>query len=204
MKSPALLLFLELEGVLVVGGSAKRALVMETVSAIARGDSQWRDHHELWQRLFAPEPVRQLKALHDQFQPLYCLTTDWTGFVDKATMLNVLRLSGLGFVAGNLHARWEIDKGLKALRRCEEIENWLRVHSDQQDQWVVLDTEVHGPGRQDWPEELLAFGVFCCADVGLTEFESEEIRMRFLQRLRFKSGDSGEEVTNVEPSGSFD
>ncbi len=181
MKSPAPLLFLELEGVLVLGGSTKKALVAETVSAIARGDSRWGDHHDLWQRLFAPEPVRQLKSLHDQFQTLYCLTTDWAGFMDKATMLNALRLSGLGFVASNLHARWELDRGLGAVRRSDQIEAWLRHHSDQHDQWVVLDSEVRGPDVLLWPEHMAAHTVFCCSDVGLTGFEAGAVRERFLQ-----------------------
>lgn len=122
MKTPAPLLFLELEGVLVLGGSKKRELVADAVSNIARGDSNWRDHQGTWEGLFAAEPVRQLKALHDQFQLRYCLTTNWTGLLDKAATLNVLRLSGLGFVASNLHARWEVDRGLGAVRRSDQIE----------------------------------------------------------------------------------
>lgn len=109
MKTPAPLLFLELEGVLVLGGSRKRELVADAVSSITRGASNWRDHQGTWENLFAAEPVRQLKALHDQFQLRYCLTTNWTGLLDKAGTLNVLRLSGLGFVASHLHARWDVD-----------------------------------------------------------------------------------------------
>jgi len=84
MKTPALLLFLELEGVLVLGASKKRELVADAVSNIARGDSTWRDHQGTWEGLFAAEPVRQLKALHHQFQLRYCLTTNWAGLLDKA------------------------------------------------------------------------------------------------------------------------
>lgn len=102
MTPAAPLLFLEFEGVLVLGGSAKMAFVTQAVNDIARGKSTWREHQEAWDGLFAAEAVRQLKALHDQFQLQYCLSTDWTGFLDKAAMLNVLRLSGLGFVASNL------------------------------------------------------------------------------------------------------
>lgn len=181
MKTPAPLLFLELEGVLVLGGSKKRELVADAVSNIARGDSNWRDHQGTWENLFAAEPVRQLKALHDQFQLRYCLTTSWTGLLDKAATFNVLRLSGLGFVASNLHARWEVDRGLGAVRRSDQIEAWLRHHSDQHDQWVVLDSEVRGPDVLLWPEHLAAHTVFCCSDVGLTGFEAGATRVRFLQ-----------------------
>jgi len=178
-KSP--LLFLELEGVLVLGGAKKMKLVVDAVSDIARGNSNWREHQATWEGLFAMEPVRQLKALHDQFQPRYCLTTDWTGFMDKAATLNVLRLSGLGFVASNLHARWEVDRGLGVVHRSDQIEAWLRHHSDQHDQWVVLDSEARGPDVLNWPENLAAHTVFCCSDVGLTGFEAEAVRERFFQ-----------------------
>lgn len=183
MKTLAPLLFLELDGVLVLGGSKKRELVADAVSAIARGNATWRDHHDIWENLFAAEPVRQLKALHDQFQLEYCLTSHWAGLLDKAAMLNVLRLGGLGFVASHLHVRWEIDRGLGAVRRSDQIEAWHRFHADQQDNWVVVDSDAHGPGVQDWADQLLGYVVFCCGDVGLTDFEVGEIRDRFLHRL---------------------
>ena len=182
MKPPALLLFLEFEGVLVLGGSAKRDMVADTVSDIARGNSTWRDHQVLWTNLLEAEPLRQLKALHNQFQLQYCLTTDWTGFLDKAAMLNVLHLSGLGFVAGNLHARWEVDQGHRAVR-TDQIKTWLHLNSDWYDRWLALDSDVRGPGVQDWPKELTDFAVFCCSDAGLTQFEADAISARYLGRI---------------------
>ena len=107
MSSPALLLFLELDGVLVLNGSFKRALVADAIRTIAAGEYKWGDFEELWDALFDLEPIRQLKILHEQFEPQYCLTSDWTALMDRTAMLNVLRLSGLGFVVNNLHARWE-------------------------------------------------------------------------------------------------
>ncbi|MEI8155226.1 MAG: HAD domain-containing protein [Burkholderiales bacterium] len=181
MKTPAPLLFLEMEGVLVLGASKKGELVADAVSDIARGNSTWRDHQEIWANLFATEPVRQLKALHDQFRLRYCLTTEWATSLDKSAMLTVLRMSGLGFVASNLHARWHVDRSLGGVRRADQIEAWLRHYSDQNDQWVVLDSEVRGPDVLNWPEHLAARTVFCCFDVGLTEFEAGNIRERFLQ-----------------------
>jgi hypothetical protein len=181
MKPFAPLLFLELEGVLCLGGLKKRELVTQAVSDIARGNSTWRDYQETWSGLFTIEPLQQLKALHDQFQPQYCITSDWTGWMDKAALLNVLRLSGLAFVASNLHARWEVDPGQGVSHRSAQIEAWLRLHSDQHDQWAVLDCEVHGPNVLNWPEHLAAKTVFCCSDVGLTGFEAGTIRESFLQ-----------------------
>jgi len=56
MSSPALLLFLELEGVLVLNGSTKRALIADAIRTIAAGEYKWRDYQELWEELFDPEP----------------------------------------------------------------------------------------------------------------------------------------------------
>ena len=184
MKNPSLLLFLQLEEVLALGGVTQRQQVEQTVCAIARGDSNWRDHHALWSRLFEPESVLQLKSLHAQFQPQYCLTSGWTGFMDKATTLIVLRLAGLAFVASNLHADWAIDRVPKgAARRSEEVAQWLLANSAYQHKWVLVDSDVCDPAIQDWPEELQAYSVFCCTNAGLTGFEAGELRKNFLRRL---------------------
>jgi hypothetical protein len=47
MSSPALLLFLELDGVLVLNGSVKRALVADAIRTIAAGEYKWRDYQKL-------------------------------------------------------------------------------------------------------------------------------------------------------------
>lgn len=184
MSSPALLLFLELEGVLVLNGSTKRALVAAAVRTIASGESKWRDYEELWDQLFDPEPIRQLKKLHDQFEPLYCLTSDWTSMMDRSAMLVVLNLSGLGFVGRNLLGRWETESGQSVSGRAGAIEKWLGINPDHKELWVTLDSELHDSAEQPFPDSHADYRVLCCRDVGLTNFEIEKLRVAFLQRLR--------------------
>ena len=117
MSSPALLLFLDLEGVLVLNEDIKRSQVEDAIRTIAIGKSRWKDFQEFWDGLFEPAAVIQLKTLHDQFELQYCLTSEWTSMMDRTAMLSLLHLSGLEFIASNLHARWETRSGQTASAR---------------------------------------------------------------------------------------
>lgn len=184
MSSPALLLFLELEDVLVLRGSTKRTLVVDAIRTVAAGKNKWRDYQELWDGLFDPGPIRQLKILHDQFEPQYCLTSDWTVLMGRSEMLNVLRLSGLGFVANNLHTRWENRSGQMTTDRVKAIENWLSLDPERHGLWAALGSELHEPSAQTFAASHDDFTVLCCRDVGLTSFETERLQATFLKRLQ--------------------
>ena len=184
MSPPALLLFLELEGVLVLNGSAKRALVADAVRSIASGRSKWGDFEDLWNRIFEPAPIQQLRILHEQFEPKYCLTSDWTALMDRAAMLNVLRLSGLGFVANNLHMRWETGSAHMQSHFGNAVETWLGINSDHNSLWAEVGSELHESVQQKLPATYAEFSVVCCRDVGLTSFETEKLRAAFLLRIQ--------------------
>ena len=184
MSSPALLLFLELDGVLVLNGSAKRALVADAIRSIAAGEYRWHDYQDLWGRLFEQEPIRQLKILHDRFEPLYCLTSDWTALMDRTAMLNVLRLSGLGFLANNLHARWETGSAHTKSHSVDAIETWLGINADHNSLWAAVDSERRDSVQLNLPAAYAEFTVLCCRDVGLTSFETERLQAVFLHRLQ--------------------
>ena len=184
MSTPSLLLFLELEGVLVLNASAKRALVADAIRTIAAGQYKWGEFEALWDVLFDPEPIRQLKILHDQFEPLYCLTSDWTALMDRTAMLHVLRSSGLGFVAKNLHTRWETASAHTQLQFVDAIETWLGVNPDHNSLWAAVDSERRDSVQQNLPATNAKFTVLCCRDVGLTSFETERLRAVFLHSLQ--------------------
>jgi hypothetical protein len=189
MSSPALLLFLELEGVLVLNGSVKRALVADAVRTIAAGEYKWGDFEDLWDVLFDPEPIRQLKVLHEQFEPVYCLTSDWTALMDRTSMLNVLRLTRLGFVANNLHARWETGSAHTQTHFVDAIETWLGINLDHNSLWAAVDSERRDSVQQNLPKVYAEFTVLCCRDVGLTSFETERLQAAFLHRLQTSTSD---------------
>lgn len=182
MSRPVLLLFLNLEGVLVLNASAKRALVADAIRTIAAGQYTWRDFEGLWDVLFDPEPIRHLKILHDQFEPLYCLTSHWTALMDRTAMLHVLRLSGLGFVANNLHTRWETQSAHKQSHFVDAIESWLGVNPDHNLLWASVDSERRDSVQQTLPAVYAEFTVLCCRDGGLTE--TERLQAAFLHRLQ--------------------
>jgi hypothetical protein len=183
MSSPALLLFLEFDGVLVLNGSAKRVRVENAIRTIASGEANWRDYYDLWDQLFEPEPVKQLELLHDQFEPLYCLTSDWTALMDRSAMLNVLRMSGLGFVAGRLHARWDTGNTSAVSKHATAIEAWLDINPDQDQLWAAIDSEHSDVALENLSATQAEFSVHCCRDVGLTSFELEKLQRAFLQRM---------------------
>lgn len=189
MSSPALLLFLELEGVLVLNESIKRSQVEDAIRTIASGKSRWKDYQELWDGLFEPAAVIQLKTLHDQFELHYCLTSEWTSMMDRTAMLYLLRLSGLGFVASNLHARWETRSAQAVSDRADAIENWLCFNPAHKGLWAALDSELHGSGTEFFSASHPEFSVVCCRDVGLTSFETGKLREAFLLRLRASYGE---------------
>lgn len=184
MNSPALLLFLEFEGVLILNGSAKRVQLEDAIRFIASGEAKWRDYQDLWDQLFEPEPVKQLKLLHDQFEPLYCLTSDWTALMDRSAMLNVLRLSGVGFVASHLHARWDAGSSPADSHKPRAIESWLGINPDHKHLWAALDSEHSDVERDNLPTTDAEFTVRCCRDVGLTSFETARLQAAFLLRLQ--------------------
>jgi hypothetical protein len=178
-----------LAGVLVLNGSVKRALVADAIRSIAAGEYKWGEFEELWDVLFDPESIRQLKILHEQFQPQYCLTSDWTALMDRTAMLNVLRLSGLGFVANNLHARWETGSAHKQSHFVYAIETWLGINPDHNSLWAALGSELRESVQQNLPATYAEFTVLCCRDVGLTNFETERLQKAFLNRLQTSTSD---------------
>jgi hypothetical protein len=184
MSSPALLLFLELNGVLVLNGSAKRVQLENAIRSVASGEAKWRDYQDLWDQLFEPEPVKQLKLLHDQFEPLYCLTSDWTALLDRPAMLNVLRLSGLGFVASLLHSRWDMGSTPAISNQATAIEAWLDTNPDHHQLWAAIDSERSDIERGNLSAPHAEFTVHCCRDAGLTSFETKKLQALLLQRIQ--------------------
>jgi hypothetical protein len=184
MSPPALLLFLELDGVLVLNRAAKRLQLENAIRSISSGEAKWRDYQDLWDQLFEPEPVKQLKLLHDQFEPLYCLTSDWTSLMDRSAMLNVLRLSGLGFVASHLHARWDAGSAATVSIHATAIESWIAINADHEHHWAALNSERSDVERENLPAMHAEFTVHCCRDVGLTSFETDLLRVVLLQRIQ--------------------
>ena len=144
------------------------------------------EFQELWEQLFDVQAKAYLKTLHDEFSPLYVLSTSWGRFFGKDALVEVLNRSGLQFVATNLHPHWATPKRMRPDIRAREISNWHGANPEFNDLWVVLDDELSGAGFADWPIQADGpFIVLCKENVGLTEIEYQKLRKAF--QLRTKS-----------------
>jgi hypothetical protein len=124
------------------------------------------DVPELWQWLFHCSARTNLQTLHEEFQPEYVISSSWTLSFDRSQIVDVLRRTGLDFVAENLHAEWCTPKEPGSYR-LTEIESWTDMHNLVAVRpFVILDDELSGqsvPGSH-----LEDNAVLCDAGVGLT------------------------------------
>lgn len=120
----------------------------------------------LWQWVFHYSARTNLQALHNEFNPEYVISSSWTLFLDRPQIVEVLRRTGLEFVADNLHPEWCTQREAGSYR-LTEIESWLDSHNlIDQHPFVILDDELSGqsiPGSH-----LEECAVLCEAWVGFT------------------------------------
>jgi hypothetical protein len=121
---------------------------------------------ELWQWLFHYSARTNLQVLHDEFNPEYVISSSWTLFLDRPQIVEVLRRTGLEFVANNLHREWRTPRKQESYR-LTEIEAWLDQNNlGAARPFVILDDELSGqsiPGSH-----LEERAVLCEAWVGFT------------------------------------
>jgi hypothetical protein len=121
---------------------------------------------ELWQWVFHYSARTNLKTLHEEFQPEYVISSSWTGFLSREQICEVMRRTGLDFVAENLHAVWCTPREPGSYR-LTEIERWTDKHNLViRRPFVILDDELSGqsiPGSH-----LEEHAVLCDAWVGFT------------------------------------
>ena len=187
----SVVLFLDFDDVLCLNpeGGYGGYDVLEALGEVQHGRKTLEDFSELWATVFDPLATTFLEEIHKEFQPVYVLSTSWTNFMNRAAIVTVLRLCGLGFVADNLHADWQTEKGPRFLRR-DEIRFWLVKHPECK-HWVVLDDTESGTGlhprHMSKPEA--PFVVLCDVNVGLTADKYAEVRRAFLRRRDRQMGD---------------
>ena len=170
------MLFLNFEGVLVLQNPGKIRQIVEALKTIGSGKATIDDFKDLWPGLFERRARDYLKVLHDEFQMTYCLTSPWTQWIDKQTMVKLLRQGGLEFVAGRLHSRWETTSADPSLSRPHAITHWLRLNGNPDTAWWVVDAEAGGASHLDWPPDIQTRAIACFSDLGWTDFESEKLR----------------------------
>lgn len=110
--------FLDLDDVLVLDARYTSYQVRE---CFRRNDMDW---PELWNGLIDAAARANLRTLHDEFAPTYVISSSWGTFLTREQVVDVLRRTGLDFVADNLHHAWDTPKAA-GLSRAEEIFGWL-------------------------------------------------------------------------------
>lgn len=155
------LVFLDFDDVLAVNRIHNSTQVL-----FAFKNNALEDVPELWQWVFHYSARTNLQTLHEEFHPEYVISSSWTGFLSRDQIVEVLRRTGLEFVADNLHREWRTPKESGSYR-LTEIESWLDSHNLLvQRPFVILDDELSGqsiPGSH-----LEARAVLCDAWVGFT------------------------------------
>ena len=115
---------------------------------------------DLWEKLFSPPCIEQLRAIHDAHHPWYVLSTSWVVYADRPGFDRILTRAGLPFVASSLHADWCVSQGASE-SRADAIRHWLDTHEESS--FLILDDEASGTGLRNWPEAIL-----CRVNEGLT------------------------------------
>ena len=120
----------------------------------------------LWKYLFDGSACKNLRTLHDEFSPEYVISSSWTSFLDRTQICEVLRRTGIDFVAENLHHDWCTPRE-EGSYRLTEIDGWLDMHAFGTPlPFVILDDHLSG---QSLPgSHLEERAVLCDAWVGFT------------------------------------
>lgn len=175
------ILFLDFDDVFCLNNPLGGYDVLEAFGEIQHGRKTLGDFAALWNTIFDPCAASFLEEIHKEFQPIYVLSTSWTRFLDREALVTVMRQTGLGFVAGNLHQDWETVKGHNTSRR-DEIWAWLARNPECAGSWVIVDDVESGTGLQALGADEGQFVVLCEVDVGLTADRYGELRRAFLRR----------------------
>ena len=140
---------------------------------------------KLWTDLFDVTAKAYLRAIHDVWNPWFVLSSNWCRHVKKEPLTEILKHSGLGFVADNLHSSWATPRRMHPDIRAGEIGSWHRANPGFENHWVILDDDVSGTGLSDWPIPAEnAFIVLCRENVGLTDVEFQKLKTAFLLRAK--------------------
>lgn len=134
------LVFLDIDDVLCV----HRTLNTRQVLAALAGDETV-DATAVWQQIFHASARENLLQLHDEFQPLYVISSSWVLHLNREQLCQVFRLTGLEFVADNLHKHWQTPRDAGNSYRLVEIEDWLDAYDLVAPvPFLVIDDEVSG------------------------------------------------------------
>lgn len=158
------IVFLDIDDVLCI----HRNFNTRQVLAALAGDPAV-DADEVWQQIFHPHAVENLRQLDDEFRPLYVISSSWTLHVNREQLCATFTKTGLGFVGDNLHAVWCTPRDINSYRLVE-IDAWLDTSKWRGSRllvpapFVIIDDELSGQSLVG--SHLEGLTVFCEASAG--------------------------------------
>lgn len=153
--------FLDLDDVLCV---SKEYNSFQVMMCFRENQLDW---PELWAGLVDPHAARNLRLLHDDFEPQYVVSSSWSTYLDQTQMGEVFARTQLHFVQQNLHDQWTTPRASSWSRR-EEIEAWLEKFHTPSQPFLVLDDMESGWTLAQSPLMSQGHVVLCEAYQGFT------------------------------------
>lgn len=135
------------------------------------------DYPELWVHLVDADAAKNLRLLHDEFAPLYVISSSWATYLDRDQMCDALTRTQLQFVVDNLHTEWRTPRALSSGRR-DEIEWWLDTHRQPEQPFLVIDDTNSGYTLMRSPLAYDGHVVLCRSGFGFTRKRFKEARQR--------------------------
>jgi hypothetical protein len=145
--TPRPLVFLDIDDVLCLNQTYGGYDVLGAFELVRKGNPLGLDlNPELWKNIFFAEGVANLRALHDEFQPEYVMSTSWRRFFTEDRLREVFSRTGLDFVNANLKAQWETPQLWGSGARHYEIKEWLNQHGTPGQPILIIDDHGSGSG----------------------------------------------------------
>lgn len=160
------IVFLDIDDVLCV----HRTLNTRQVLAALAGDETV-DADEVWQQIFHPVARENLRILHEEFSPIYVISSSWTLHLNQQQLREAFQRTGIGFVADNLHQAPVTPRDEDSYRLVE-IDAWLDAYlgptlsQANSSTYLIIDDVVSGQSLLG--SDLEDRTVFCDAWAGFT------------------------------------
>ncbi|WP_119736973.1 HAD domain-containing protein [Noviherbaspirillum cavernae] len=154
-------IFLDMDDVLVI---SREFTSFQVISAFKAQDL---DYPELWAGLVSPEARFNLAELHNEFQPEYVISSNWSSYLSQAQLQEIFQRTGLSFVAENMHAQWTTPKGTGS-PRVTEVENWIVKYRQPEQAVLVLDDHESGWNLHECQLDQQGLVVLCDEWTGFT------------------------------------
>jgi hypothetical protein len=196
-----IVLFLDFDDVICLNAPYGAYDVMLALREVEKSEKKLEDFADMWEKLFDAKAKAHLKAIHEEFEPQYVLSSSWIKRMDRDALVESFNQTGLGFIADNLHSTWRTTDAQEGGVRADEINGWLSRHPQCKDRWIVLDDTHSGTGLLDWNQSgASSFITLCQVNVGLSPVEYEHLRASFVARAAFEtnSNEGGAAAQDVE------